>query len=243
MSGPPGTVDVVDDVATAFAETVTAAFGARPGPRFTLVLSGGPTARRCYEALARTATGRVDWSLVDIYMGDERCVGPDDPDANQRLVREALIDRVGPVGSFHPMSCDAGPESYEQLVSEVEAFDVVHLGLGPDGHTASLFPNSDALAAPPGRLVVRSVDPNDRNPHPRMTLTLEGLARSRLVVFTVSGEAKHAAFAAVWAGADLPAARVRAHQVLWLVDGEAAGQAGADAVQGPGPTGVAEGDG
>ena len=89
--------------------------------------------------------------------------------------------------------------------------------------------------------MVRSVDPNDRNPHERMTLTLAALARALLVVFTVSGEAKHEAFARVSAGADLPAARVRARQVLWLVDREAAGR------RGPGPapasTGRAEGDG
>lgn len=227
MSGPPGTVDVVADVAAAFSETVLSAYAARSGPRFVLVLSGGPTARRCYERLARAGAGRIDWALVDVLMGDERCVAPDDPDANQRLVREALIDPVGGVGSFRPMSCDEGPEPYERLIDSVATFDVVHLGLGPDGHTASLFSGSPALDAPPGRLAVRSEDPNDRNPHPRMTLTLEALARARLVVFTVSGEAKHEAFAAVAAGADLPASRVRAQQVLWLVDREAAGQVGA----------------
>jgi 6-phosphogluconolactonase len=226
VSGPPGTVDVVEDVATAFAETVVTAYSARPGARFVMVLSGGPTAQRCYGALARAGTDRIDWSLVDIYMGDERCVAPDDPDANQRLVREALIDPVGGVGSFRPMSCAEGPEAYERLVSALDAFDLVHLGLGPDGHTASLFPKSAALEAAPGRLVVRSVDPNDRNPHERMTLTLEALARGRLVVFTVSGAAKHDAFAAVSAGDDLPAAQVRARQVVWLVDREAAGQVG-----------------
>ena len=191
-----------------------------------MVLSGGPTARRCYECLATRSTGRIDWSLVDIYMGDERCVAPDDPDANQRLVRETLIDRVGGVGSFRPMSCQEGPEAYERLIAPVADFDVVHLGLGPDGHSASLFPGSSALAAAPGRLVVRSVDPNDRNPHERMTLTLEALARAQLVVFTVSGESKREAFAAVWSGADLPAARVRARRILWLVDREASGQVG-----------------
>ena len=76
--------------------------------RFSLVCSGGPTARICYEELAHVERYRVDWELVDIYMGDERCVPPDDPEANQRLVRESLIDRVGHVGSFHPMSCEAG---------------------------------------------------------------------------------------------------------------------------------------
>jgi len=226
VSGPPGSVDVVADVAVAFSETVIAAYAGRTGPRFVLALSGGPTARRCYEALSQAGAGRIDWSLVDIYMGDERCVPPDDPDANQRLVRESLIDPVGGVGSFRPMSCDDGPEAYEGLVRDLGAFDLVHLGLGPDGHTASLFPDSDALKAPAGRLVVRSVDPNDRNPHPRMSLTLEALALARLVVFTVSGVAKHDVFAAVSAGEDLPAARVRADQVLWLVDREAAGRLG-----------------
>ena len=224
MSAPPGTVVLVDDVAAAFADTVCRSYTDRPGPRFVVVLSGGPTARRCYERLARTAAGIIDWALVDILMGDERCVAPDDPDANQRLVREALIDPVGGVGSFRPMSCDQGPEAYEQVVAAIAAFDVVHLGLGPDGHTASLFPRSPALDAPPGRLVLRSVDPNDRNPHPRMTLTLEALARARLAVFTVAGEAKHDAFAALLTGEDLPAARVHAHRVLWLVDKAAAGQ-------------------
>jgi 6-phosphogluconolactonase len=216
-------VDIVDDVAAAFADTVAAAYTERPGPRFTLVLSGGPTARRCYERLAEVGTGTIDWSVVDILMGDERCVPPDDPDANQRLVREALIDRVGTVGTFLPMSCDDGPEEYERVVTTSPAFDVVHLGLGPDGHTASLFPGSEALEAPPGRLVVRSVDPNDKNPHPRMTLTLEAIARARLVLFTVSGATKRAAWESLAAGADVPAARVRAAQVRWLVDREAAG--------------------
>ena len=226
MSGPPGTVDVVDDVAAAFTETVITAFTARPGPRFVLVLSGGPTARRCYEYLARHGASRMDWSLVDIYMGDERCVAPDDPDANQRLVRETLIEPVGGVGSFHPMSCEEGPEAYERLVAALAAFDLVHLGIGPDGHTASLFPGSAALESPAGSLVVRSVDPNGRNPHERMTLTFEGLARALLVVFTVSGQDKHEAFAEVSSGSDLPAARVRARQIVWLVDREAAGQGG-----------------
>ena len=77
------------------------AFAARPGPRFALVLSGGPTAQKCYEVLA-TADG-IDWGLVDVFVGDERVVPPDDEDANQRLIRESLIDRVGGVGSFLPM--------------------------------------------------------------------------------------------------------------------------------------------
>ncbi|MGD0380856.1 MAG: 6-phosphogluconolactonase [Acidimicrobiales bacterium] len=243
MSGPPGTVDVVDDVPSAFAQTIITAYAARPGPRFVLALSGGPTARHCYEHLARAGAGHIDWSSVDIYMGDERCVAPDDADANQRLVREALLDPVGAVGSFHPMSCDEGADAYQRLVSQVAAFDVVHLGMGPDGHTASLFPGSAALEALPGTLVMKSVDPNDRNPHERMTLTLEALTRARLVLFTVAGEEKHEAFAAISAGADLPAARVRARQIVWLVDPAAAGRVGPAPGAAPTSTDPAEGDG
>ena len=222
VTGPVGELRVVDDVAPAFADTVVDAFATRPGARFVLVLSGGPTARRCYERLAG-APG-IDWAMVDVLMGDERCVAPDDPDANQRLVREALLERVGPVGSFRPMSCEEGPEAYEEVVAATGSPDVVHLGLGPDGHTASLFPRSPALDAPPGRLVLRTVDPNDKNPHARMTLTLHALAAARLVVFTVAGDTKRGALRAVEAGDDIPATRVRAGRVVWLVDRAASGQ-------------------
>ena len=212
-------------MADAFARVVIEAFERRAGPRFALVASGGATAQRCYERLAEVAGPVVDWQRVDVYMGDERCVAADDPDANQRLVRESLLERVPPVGSFHPMSCGAGPEAYGAEVATVAAFDVVHLGLGPDGHTASLFPDSPALEAPPARLVVLSADPHGRNPHERMSLTLSALARARLVVFTVAGEPKRDAFAAVSSGTDVPAGRVRAGQILWLVDRAAAGSA------------------
>ncbi|MGA2036496.1 MAG: 6-phosphogluconolactonase [Acidimicrobiales bacterium] len=224
MSPPPGTVRVVKDVASAFAHTVLHEFARRPGPRFALVLSGGPTARRCYEKLAEVSPATVDWGSVDVLMGDERCVTTDDPDANQRLVREALLERVTPVGSFHPMSCD-DVSSYQATLEAFPVLDLVHLGMGPDGHTASLFPGSPALDAPPGTLVMRCSDPQERNPHERMTLTLEAIGRAQLVVFTVSGESKRDAFNALRAGADLPAARVHAAHVLWLVDPLAAGAA------------------
>jgi 6-phosphogluconolactonase/glucosamine-6-phosphate isomerase/deaminase len=104
-AGPPGTVRIVDDVATAFADTVLDSFARRVEPGFTFVLSGGSTARRCYETLADVGAAAIDWSVVDVLMGDERCVPADDPDANQRLVRESLLDRVGAVSAFHPMDC------------------------------------------------------------------------------------------------------------------------------------------
>jgi hypothetical protein len=93
-------IRIVDDVAAAFADTVIESFARRVEPGFTLVLSGGDTARLCYEKLADDGAAAIDWSVVDVLMGDERCVAPDDADANQRLVRESLLDRVGQVSAF-----------------------------------------------------------------------------------------------------------------------------------------------
>ncbi len=215
-----GDLELTDDVPGGFSDSVRRAFAERPGERFTLVLSGGPTARRCYERLASDTAGArdFDWRLVDVLMGDERCVPADDPDANQRLVRESLLDQVGDVGSFQPMDCGQGAPAYEEVVGAFPALDMIHLGLGPDGHTASLFPGSDALETSDQRLVVESVDPNGRNPHRRMTLTLRGIGRARLAVFTVVGGEKADALRAVCSGGDVPAARVRAGSVRWLVD-------------------------
>ncbi|TMM16047.1 MAG: 6-phosphogluconolactonase [Actinobacteria bacterium] len=217
-----GELVVVDDVPGEFAARVIEAFSSRPGESFALALSGGDTARQCYERLATDGAQRIDWWAVDVYWGDERCVPADSPDSNQRLVREALLERVGAANAVYPMRCEEGPDPYQLRVGEVGRFDVTHLGLGPDGHTASLFPGSPALDADPGRLVCLNSDPNSRNPHPRMTLTLSGIARSRLVLFTVAGASKREALQAVVDGADLPAARVEAERVVWLVDREAA---------------------
>jgi 6-phosphogluconolactonase len=217
-----GTVRIVDDVAGAFADTVVESFDQRVEPGFTLVLSGGPTARECYEHLAAVAGSAIDWSVVDVLMGDERCVPADDPEANQRLVRESLLDRVGPVAAFHPMSCDDVAD-YDRLLAWIPAFDLVHLGLGPDGHTASLFPGSPDLDAPPGRMALATRDPNERNPYDRMTMTFAAIARARRVVFTIAGASKRDTWAQIMAGADLPATRVRAAEIIWLLDHEAAG--------------------
>jgi 6-phosphogluconolactonase len=170
----------------------------------------------------------VDWDTVDVYLGDERCVPPDDADSNHRMVAETLLDVVGPVGSDHPMYRSGTPSAaaadYQAVIAPLAAFDLVHLGLGPDGHTASLFPGSAALSiVDPTVLVVANQDPNANNPHDRITLTYPGIARSRLVVITVSGRSKREAFAGVVAGADLPAAQVTADRIVWLVDDDAAG--------------------
>ena len=219
-----GSLIVTDDVPGEFTARAVKAFRERANDGFSLVLSGGETARDCYARLAEDAADQIDWWKVDVYWGDERCVPLDDPESNYRLARETLLDRVGAANATYPMRCNEGPDPYQLRVGELGHFDFVHLGLGPDGHTASLFPGSAALDADPGRLVVMNDDPLGHNPYPRMTLTFAGIARARLVVVTVVGEAKRDALARVIAGDHVPAARIDAQEVIWLADPEAAGR-------------------
>ena len=218
-----GRVAVVDDVATAFVDVVVETFTQRIDHDFTIAFSGGDTARRCYESLA--GSRGVDWTRVRALWGDERCVPLDDPDSNHRLAHEVLLDRVGPTLGDHPLACtDRAIAQYAELVRSTP-IDLVHLGLGPDGHTASLFAGSTALHAPPGILVMRNEDPTGRNPHTRATLTLDAIARARAVVVTVAGSGKREAFARVRAGdTTAPAALLRCDELVWLVDRAAFGE-------------------
>jgi len=217
-----GDLVVVDDVHSAFAERVAAAYGARANDSFSFALSGGSTARACYEHLAETAGTQIDWWKVDFYWGDERCVPLDHEDSNYKLARDALLDRVGAANATYPMRCDEGPDPYQLRIGQLGKFDLIHLGLGPDGHTASLFPQSTALDADPGRLVVMNEDPLGNNKRPRMTLTFAGIARARLVLVTVAGEDKREALNRVHAGETVPAERITADKVEWLADRAAA---------------------
>ena len=219
-----GELVVVDDVPGEFAERVIEAFHSRPHDGFSFAASGGGTARQCYERLADVAGSQVDWWKVDVYWGDERCVPHDSPESNYNLARVALLEQVGAVNANYPMFCDEGADPYQLRLGELGKMDVVHLGMGPDGHIASLFAGSPALDADPGRLVAMNSDPSGTNPFTRMTLTLGGIARARLVLVTVTGEAKRAPLARMAADdPDTPAARIRADRVLWIVDPAAAG--------------------
>jgi 6-phosphogluconolactonase len=217
-----GEVTVVDDVPGAFSRYVIEAFQSRADEIFCLALSGGSTAERCYERLAGASAQLIDWLAVNVYWGDERCVPADDPDSNQRLGRRALLEAVGAANAVYPMDCEEGPDAYQLRIGEVGKLDVVHLGVGPDGHTASLFPNSHGLDADPGQLVTLNEDPSGRNPHPRMSLTFAGIARARLVLVTVMGDEKRDIMTKLAEGADLPAQHIRADRVVWLIDPTAA---------------------
>ncbi|MGH8985877.1 MAG: 6-phosphogluconolactonase [Acidimicrobiia bacterium] len=206
----PGELRVVEHVPQTFAELVSAV-----DPR-SLALSGGDTARKCYELLA---VADVDWPQVVVLFGDERWVPVGDPDSNEGMARFAFIDQVGPRKVYSLRHAGDTPEkaaeAYDRLLRELVTIDLIHLGLGPDGHTASLFPGSRTLDEQ-DHLVVTAGD--DDHPHPRLTFTLPAIARADLVVFTVVGADKHDALSRIEAGEDLPAARVRAKRVVWLVD-------------------------
>ncbi|MET0726944.1 MAG: 6-phosphogluconolactonase [Acidimicrobiales bacterium] len=214
-----GDLVVVDDVPGEFAERVIEAFHARPNDAFSIALSGGPTARACYERLADDAGTQIDWWKVDVYWGDERCVPQDSPESNYHLGRESLLEQVGAVNANYPMFCDEGADPYQLQLGELGRLDVVHLGMGSDGHVASLFPGSAALNADPGRLVVMNKDPSGANAHSRMTLTFAGIARARLVLVTVTGASKQEAMHRVISGdPTCPATHVTADKVIWIVD-------------------------
>ena len=219
VSLPPLTL--VEDVPDAFAELADATRSRQAARPLRLAFSGGSAGRACLDAMT---AAEFDWTGVDFFLVDERCVPPDHPDSNARSLAEGLGDARARLGGFHLMSCEAGPEAYAaEIAAAGGAFDLVQLGLGPDGHTASLFPHSAALEVPNGTLVARNEDPTGNNRHPRLTLTYDAISRAALVVMTVFGAAKHDVLVALHEGADLPAARVVAPRLVVLVDRDAAG--------------------
>jgi 6-phosphogluconolactonase len=211
-----GDLRVVSHVPQAFAELVT-----RAAPR-SIALSGGATARECYALLGTAAN--VDWSVVEVFFGDERWVPVHDPDSNEGMARLAFLDEVQPAAIHSLYGAGATPEAaagaYDRRLRGLGRIDLVHLGLGADGHTASLFPGAPALDERE-RLVVPTEDAT--HPHRRLTFTLPAIARSGVVVFTVAGADKRDAFARVRAGDDLPAARVHAERIVWIVDADVLG--------------------
>lgn len=183
----------------------------------TVALAGGQTPRPLYEKLA---TLTYAWSMTEFFFGDERCVPLMDPESNYRMAWDALLSKVpSPVHAMTGNSCDA--ELYEQTLERkfgpgVPRFDLVFLGLGADGHTASLFPGSPALAEQK-----RTVVSVDRPDHQRLTLTMPVLCAAKLAIFLVAGAGKQKALRQLLHGDDIPASRVRAERVLVIADREA----------------------
>jgi 6-phosphogluconolactonase len=203
--------------------------------RFAVVLAGGSTPKATHEALARDYSGRLDWGRVHVFFGDERTVPPDHEDSNYRMAHEALLSRV-PVGSVHRMRGELPPAeaaaAYEEELREffgpdgVPAFDLILLGLGEDGHTASLFPETSALDVTDRWVVANPVLKLEAT---RLTLTIPVINAARAVAFLVAGEGKAKALKEILEGdadpREYPAKFIRPEggDLTWMVDRAAAG--------------------
>lgn len=208
--------------------------------RFTWALAGGSTPRQLYSLLASVRfTAPIDWSRVDFFWGDERCVPPSNAESNYRMARETLLDAIAPdPARVHRMMGEVEPAdaamAYERQLHDFFAvppagpspsFDLVLLGMGADGHTASLFPGTAALNETQRWVVVNRLS---LNASPRLSLTFPILNAASHVLFLVSGPGKAACLKQVLerppAGDPVPAQRVRPRrgQLEWMVDADAA---------------------
>lgn len=160
-------------------------------------------------AYERLRDSRADWAAWHLYFGDERCVPRDDPARNSRMAGEAWLDHVAiPAPQRHPIPAELGAHAaaraYCASLQSVAAFDVVLLGLGEDGHTASLFPGRDWGEAP-GSPAALAIFDAPKPPPERVSLSASRLSDARAVLFMVSGESKREALAQWRAGAAIPA--------------------------------------
>ncbi|MGH8212121.1 MAG: 6-phosphogluconolactonase [Rhodanobacteraceae bacterium] len=176
---------------------------------FRIVLAGGNTPRGVYEMLRKAIT---DWTKWQVYFGDERCAPANDPQRNSQMAREALLNHV-PISraNVHAIPAEAGPidgaAQYAQVLHAVGQFDLVLLGLGEDGHTASLFPDHDwgmKKDAPDALAVFDAPKP----PPERVSLSAARLSRARAVLYLVEGEAKREAIARWRNGETIPASAI-----------------------------------
>jgi 6-phosphogluconolactonase len=209
------------------------------GAHSAICLTGGSTPKRLYELLATPSwRDQIPWARVHWFVGDDRFVPPADPLSNIGMARRAFLDVCAPASNIHPIPTTAAtPEAAAQLYAddlrrfqdayrtEQPLFDLVLMGVGPDGHTASLFPNAAAVREQT-RWVV-GVDHANVAPFvPRVSLTLPCLARTREMLFLAAGADKQDILRRVFSGEDLPAAQARAinGETVWLLDQAAAPQ-------------------
>lgn len=175
---------------------------------FRILLAGGRTPLAMYRLLSETA---ADWSRWHIYFGDERCLPPDDEDRNSRAAARAWLDQVPiPAENIHPIPAELGAEAaaiaYAPLIRSALPFDLVILGMGEDGHTASLFPGK---VHSQGKLT-HAIHDAPKPPPDRVSLSTEALSSAREILILVTGSAKRDAVSAWKAGEPLPVATVGA---------------------------------
>jgi len=223
-------------IAKAAAERVIARIAENPG-RVAVCLTGGSSPKKLFQLLATDAwRSRIPWQRVHWFIGDERFVPADDPPNNMGVARASFLDRCAPTANIHPIPTstadpadpDRSATLYEQELKSFYGadaldparplFDLVLMGVGPDGHTASLFPGYPTLDEV-RRWVVGVPKANVEPFVPRVTLTLPTLASCREMLFEVAGAGKRAILTRVLAGENLPANRAQSTgETVWLVD-------------------------
>ncbi len=205
--------------------------------RFLIVLNGGGTPQRLFQLLASEYREKIDWAHTHIFWGDERCVPPDDAESSYGLARGLLLSKVNvPDENIHRIKADLGPDAasrdYANTLSifrdpplEWPHFDLVQLGMGEDGHTASLFPGSPIDVKEP----VLGVTAHYQNrPAQRVTLTPPVFNSARMIIFMATGSNKAVTLSRVLSDKyeieDLPAQRIdpKDGRLTWLVDEDAA---------------------
>lgn len=221
------------ELAKMAAERVIARISANPG-RAAICLTGGSSPKQLYQLLATDAyRSRIAWDHVHWFIGDDRFVAADDPLNNMGVARRLFLDACAPADNIHPMATDAAdPEdAARHYESELKSyygfsrlnpgrplFDLVLMGVGPDGHIASLFPGYPAVEETE-RWVVGVPKANVEPLVPRVSLTLPVLASCHEMLFEAAGADKRAILTRVFDGEDLPANRVcAASDTVWLVD-------------------------
>jgi 6-phosphogluconolactonase len=223
-------------LARAAAERVMARISAGPG-RIAICLTGGSSPKQLYQLLGTDAyRSKIPWARVHWFIGDERFVPDSDPLNNMNVARAAFLDRDAPPTNIHPIPTTTGgpDESAAAYARELQSFygadrldpsrplfDLVLMGAGPDGHTASLFPGYPAIKVT-DRWVVGVPEANVAPFVPRVTLTLPALASCREMLFEIEGGGKRPILTRLLNGVNLPATRARSNgETVWLVDAAA----------------------
>lgn len=200
----------------------------------TIALSGGSTPKPLYEAISHQ---QLPWDKIHIFWGDERYLPPDDPESNQLMARIAWLDQVAiPASNIHPMPTDEADsavaaskhekelqEFFQVPAGEFPTFDIILLGIGDDGHTASLFPHTEAL-----KVSDRLVTVGNKDGQPRITFTYTLINQARYVMFVVAGASKKSALAQIFAtdgdASTYPSRLIQPQGELWWLLDRAAGE-------------------
>lgn len=200
----------------------------------TIALSGGSTPKPLYEKIAQQ---NLPWDRIHVFWGDERYVPPTHPDSNERMARQAWLDQVPmPASNIHPMPTGSGDPAQDANLHEADlqaffhtqpgefpALDIILLGMGDDGHTASLFPHTDAL-----QVRDRLITVGNKDGQPRLTFTAPLINQARTVIFVVAGASKRPALAQVFADvaddSQYPSRLIQPQGELWWLLDQAAGE-------------------